>query len=216
MKKKRNNSIFKTEGVVEILEITGIVLAGGKSSRMGKNKAFLEIDGKPLIERNLATLESLFSDVLISSNTPELYRSYKEKVVQDQYIGTGPLGGLHACLEEAHTEYAFFVACDIPILNPELIRFMASLTEKGYDCIVPRTKDRIHPLFALYNKSCLPKIKDFLQEGHYKVIDFFPQLSVRYVKENELACFGDPRLLLCNVNTPEDWLNFQKKLVGKE
>lgn len=190
--------------------MTGIVLAGGKSTRMGKNKAFLELDGKPLIEKNLALLESLFSEVLISSNTPELYRSYGEKVVQDQYSGSGPFGGLQACLEEARAEYAFFVACDIPLLDPELIRFMASLTE-GYECVVPRTEDGLHPLFAFYHKSCLPKIEDFLKVGHFKVIDLIPLLSVRYVEEKELARFGVPRLLMCNVNTPEEWFEFQKK-----
>ncbi|AHF06373.1 Molybdopterin-guanine dinucleotide biosynthesis protein A [Desulfitobacterium metallireducens DSM 15288] len=195
-----------------MLEMTGIVLAGGKSSRMGKNKAFLEFDGKPLIEKNLAILETLFSEVLISSNTPELYKSYQEKVVQDRYSGSGPFGGLHACLEESRTEYAFFVACDIPILDPALIQYMASLTE-GYECVVPRTEDGMHPLFSFYNKSCLPKIEDFLKVGHFKVIDLFPFLSVRYVEEKELARFGDPRLLMCNVNTPEEWSGFQNRFM---
>lgn len=177
---------------------------------MGKNKAFLELDGKPLIEKNLALLESLFSEVLISSNTPELYWNYREKVVQDQYSSSGPFGGLQACLEEARTEYGFFVACDIPLLDPDLIQFMASLTE-GYECVVPRTEDGLHPLFAFYHKSCLPKIEDFLKDDHFKVVDLIPLLSVRYVEEKELARFGDPRLLMCNVNTPEEWFEFQKK-----
>ncbi|HVJ49750.1 MAG TPA: molybdenum cofactor guanylyltransferase [Desulfitobacterium sp.] len=201
-----------SEGAFKILEMTGILLAGGKSSRMGKNKAFLEVNGKPLIERNLELLKSIFTEVFISSNTPELYNCYREKVVQDRYPGSGPLGGLHACLEEVRTEYAFFVACDIPMLDPELIRFMASLTE-AYECVVPQTEDGLHPLFAFYNKSCLLRIEEFLQAGHFKVIDLIPQLSVRYVQEKELARFGDPRLLLCNVNTPEEWIRFQKKLV---
>lgn len=178
---------------------------------MGKNKAFLEFDGKPLIERNLDILKSLFNEVLISSNTPELYKSYHEKVVQDRYRESGPFGGLHVCLEEAKNEYAFFVACDIPILNGELIQFMASLT-KGYECVVPRTEDGLHPLFAIYHKSCLPKIEDFLQVGHFKVIDLIPQLSVRYVDESELACFGDPHMLMYNVNTPVEWSKFKNKL----
>lgn len=187
------------------------MLAGGKSSRMGKNKAFLEIDGKPLIEKKLDLLHSLFDEVLISSNTPELYKSYHEKVVNDQYLESGPFAGLHACLQEAHNDYAFFVACDIPILNLELIQFMASLT-KGYECVVPRTEDGLHPLFAFYHKSCLSKIEGFLQARHFKVIDLIPQLSVRYVEESELSCFGDPHMLMYNVNTPEEWSKFKNTL----
>lgn len=177
---------------------------------MGKNKAFLEVNGKPLIERNLELLRSIFTEVLISSNTPELYNCYCEKVVQDRYPEHGPLGGIHACLEEARSEYAFIAACDIPMLEPELIRFMASLTE-GYDITVPRTADGLHPLFAFYKRSCLPKMEDWLKANRLKIIDFIPQCSVRYVQEKELARFGDPRLLLCNVNTPEEWVRFQKE-----
>lgn len=194
-----------------ILNMTGILLAGGKSSRMGKNKAFLELNGKPVIERNLEILQSIFSEVLISSNSPELYTQYNAKVVEDHYVEQGPLGGIQACLREAASEYCFFAACDIPFLNPDLIRFMASLAEK-YDIVAPKTAEGIHPLYAFYKRSsCLPKIEKSLKEGILKTIDFFDQCSVRYISESEIEQFGDLQLLLYNVNTPDEWVKFQKK-----
>lgn len=178
---------------------------------MGRNKAFLEFEGKPLIDKNLAILESLFTEVLISSNTPELYSRYPEKVVPDHYTEQGPLGGLQACLQEMRTEVAFFAACDIPLIQPELIRFMASLTE-GYDVVLPKTAEGLHPLFAFYKRSCLPQIKNSLQTGRLRIIDFYPYVRVRYVEEEAIAQFGDPQWLLFNVNTPEEWTRFQQNV----
>lgn len=191
----------------KIFKMTGILLAGGKSSRMGKNKAFLELNGKPLIEWNLERLHSIFQEVLISSNEPGLYECYGEKVVYDRFAEHGPLGGLHACLEKAEHEYAFFAACDMPFLQADLIQFMASLTE-GQDIVVPEAAGGLHPLFAIYKRSCLPIIENNLKAGRLKIIDFYPQCNVRYVREKELEPFGDPNWLLSNINTPKEWANY--------
>ncbi|WP_425808155.1 molybdenum cofactor guanylyltransferase [Desulfitobacterium sp. Sab5] len=201
--------VFSQRGGFIILDFTGILLAGGKSSRMGKNKAFLELNGKPFIEKNLEILQLIFSEVFISSNTPELYSQYKVRVVQDHYVEHGPLGGIQACLQEAVSEFCFIAACDIPFLNPDLIHFMASLTER-YDIVAPKTAGGIHPLYAFYKRSsCLPKIEKSLKAGILKTIDFFDQCSVRYISESEIERFGNVQLLLYNVNTPEEWVKFQ-------
>jgi len=186
------------------LKATGVLLAGGKSSRMNKNKAFLELEGKPLVERSLAVLQRVFTEVLISSNAPELYSGYGVPVIQDQILERGPLEGLYQGLKSATNEWVFFVACDMPFLRVEVIRFLFTWTSK-YDAIVPRLQSGLHPLHSFYHRRCLPSIKNNLEAGRLKIIDFYPTCSVKYVEETELEIFSDLTKAFCNVNTPEEW-----------
>jgi molybdopterin-guanine dinucleotide biosynthesis protein A len=186
------------------LKATGILLAGGKSSRMKKNKAFLELEGKPLVERSLTVLQAVFTEVLISSNKPELYAGYEVPVILDEILGRGPLEGLYQGLKAATYDEVFFVACDMPFLRVELIRFMSSWIP-AYDVVVPQLQSGLHPLHAFYHRRCLPSIKNNLEAGRLKIIDFYPSCSVRYVEETELQAFSDLSKVFCNVNTPEDW-----------
>lgn len=185
------------------LEMTGIVLAGGKSSRMGRNKAFLEFEGQPFIERTLQVLRTVFSEVIISTNNPELYSSYEEKTVQDLYLDQGPLGGLHACLKAAQNDYSFFVACDMPFLNREIIRYFAQLTGEE-SIIVPVIKGGLHPLHAFYHKRCLPVIEKKLEAKRLKLIEILDECSVRYVHEEDLQKFPNFEQVFQNVNTPQE------------
>ncbi|KLU60124.1 molybdenum cofactor guanylyltransferase [Peptococcaceae bacterium CEB3] len=186
------------------LPATGILLAGGTNSRMGRNKAFLEFAGKPLIERSLAVLSSVFEEVLISSNEPALYQAYGVRVVQDQVLGRGPLAGLVAGLGAARFDTAFFTACDMPFVQEGLIRYLwRSLP--GYDIVVPRAGEGVHPLHAFYTKSCLAAMEENLRAGRHKIIAFYPSCRVRYVPIEELKVFGDAAKILANVNTPEEW-----------
>lgn len=192
------------------LKATGILLAGGKSSRMKKNKAFLELEGQPLVERSLGVLEAMFSEVLISSNEPELYTGYNVPVIQDEILDRGPLEGLYQGLKAATFESAFFVACDMPFLQMELIRFLFSWTSH-YDVVVPRLQSGLHPLHAFYNRRCLPHIKNNLEAGRLKIIDFYPACSVQYIEESDLTSFLNLQDVLCNVNTLEDWSTILKR-----
>lgn len=190
------------------LPMTGIVLAGGKSSRMGRNKAFLEWQGHPLIERSLQVLRPIFSEIIISTNNPELYEPYEVKTVQDIYVDQGPLGGLHACLGEAQNDYSFFVACDMPFLDPEVIRFLAELTGKE-SVIVPDVAGGLHPLHAFYHKNCLPIIEKKLKAKRLKLIEIYQECNVRYVREEEFRGFPEVRQTFSNINTPQEWLEIQ-------
>lgn len=188
------------------LKATGILLAGGKSSRMKIDKAFLELKGQPLVERSLEVLNSVFEEVIISSNKPELYASYQVPVIRDGVMDRGPLEGLYQGLKAAAYDAVFFVACDLPFLQAEIIRFLGKwLTE--YDIIVPRLGSGIHPLHAFYHRRCLPIIKNNLETGRLKIIDIYPFCSIRYIEEPELQAFGDLNKVFYNVNTPEDWLH---------
>jgi len=192
----------------EKLKMTGILLAGGKSTRMGTNKAFLELDGQTLVERSLSVLQNTFVEVLISSNQPEFY-PYGVRIIPDIFPEMGPLSGLHACLQAASFDQCFFVACDMPFLQEDLIRFLAGLSE-GYDVTVPRAAGGLNPLHAFYHKNCLPKIENNLKSGRLKIIDFYHKCNVRYVEEHELNGFGDLAMIFSNVNTPEEWDLIQK------
>lgn len=186
------------------LPATGIFLAGGKNSRMRRNKAFLELEGKPLVARSLAILRSLFTEVLISSNEPALYEAYGVPVIPDQEQGKGPLAGLAAGLKAASFASAFFVACDMPFVQAGAIRYLWQWVP-GHDVVVPRGYCGPHPLHAFYHKNCLPFIEENLKAGCYKIIDFYPSCRVHYVKEEELQTFGDVPKILSNVNTPGEW-----------
>jgi len=191
------------------LKATGILLAGGKSSRMNENKAFLELEGKPLVERSLTVLEAVFSEVLISSNKPELYATYEVPVIVDEIFGRGPLEGLYQGLKAATYDDVFFVACDMPFLNAALIRFL-SFQISTYDAVIPQLHSGLHPLHAFYHRRCLPTIKHNLEAGRLKIIDFYPSCSVRYVEETEFQAFSDLSKAFCNVNTPDDWAKILK------
>ncbi|MDQ7093173.1 molybdenum cofactor guanylyltransferase [Desulfosporosinus sp. PR] len=192
------------------LKATGVLLAGGKSSRMGKNKAFLELEGQPLAERSVQVLKEVFSEVLISSNTPELYTDFNVPVIQDRIPDRGPLEGLCQGLAAASFATVFFVACDMPFLQKELIRFQFSWTPR-YDIVVPRLRTGLHPLHAFYNRRCLPHIKDNLEAGRLKIVDLYSVCSVGYVDDSDLAGFSDLEDVFCNVNTPEDWSGIFKR-----
>lgn len=192
------------------LDATGILLAGGKNSRMKKNKAFLELEGQPLVERSLAVLQAVFAEVLISSNTPELYTKYDVPVIRDVVQERGPLEGLYQGLKAATYDEVFFVACDMPFLEAELIRFLAKWASE-YDVVVPRLPSGLHPLHAFYHRRCLPTIKRNLEAGCFKIMDLFHACSVRYVEETELQAFDNLINVFCNVNTPEDWSAILKR-----
>lgn len=209
------------KGTGNRLQATGILLAGGKSSRMRRNKAFLELNGEPLVARSLHVLREIFAEVLISSNDPHLYATYGVRVVPDLVQGRGPVGGLQAGLKAASFDYVFFVACDMPFLEPKLIRLL-SLWAGEYDVVVPQIEGKLNPLHAFYGRTCLPYVEKYLEAGRLKIIDFYPECKVRYVGPEEMAqAFGTgagenaaagekaaaERLeqAFLNVNTPEQW-----------
>jgi molybdenum cofactor guanylyltransferase len=201
---RRPLTIIRSNSIESKLAMTGIILAGGKSSRMGRNKAFLEFEGQTLIERSLRVLRSVFSEIIISSNSPELYDRYGEKIVEDIYLDQGPLGGLHACLNEAKYDFSFFVACDMPFLNAEVIRFLAGMKGEAA-IIVPEVDGGLHPLHAFYHKSCLPVIEKKLEAKSLKLTNIFQECSIRIVQEYEFKNFSQVRQVFKNINTPQEW-----------
>jgi molybdopterin-guanine dinucleotide biosynthesis protein A len=161
-------------------DITGVILVGGKSRRMGRDKAFLQIAGKPLFERVLETFRESFDRLLLVGDRAERFSGCGLPVLPDIYPGSA-LGGLYTALSHAETEYIFVSSCDLPFPNREILLFLCSLRE-GFDAVVPNPAHGFEPLFALYAKSCLEPIRGLLESGNRCVYDFYPQVRVRYVQ----------------------------------
>ena len=189
--------------------ITGIILAGGKSSRYGQNKALVEVNGIRLIERVIGVLEPLFEHLIIITNTPRDYAFLKLPMVEDLIKGLGPLGGIFTGLQTISDEAGLFVACDMPFVNAELIHHMADVME-DFDAVVPKVDWKIETLHAIYTKSCIPAIKELIDHRDYQIFNFFQKVRVRYLNENEIRGFDPELKSFFNINRPEELLNAAK------
>jgi FdhD protein len=184
--------------------IAGVILAGGESSRMGRNKALLEINGERMIETAYRRMAELFDEVILVTNTPDAYGFLPCRTIADIYPGMGPLGGIHAALSNCAAERAFVTGCDMPGLNPALIRELSSMPG-GVDVVIPETPGGLEPLHALYAKSCLPKMEKMLQAGERRILSFFDLAHVRLVPRGRIALLDPDFSSFRNINTPEDY-----------
>ena len=187
--------------------VSGVILAGGKSRRYGKNKALVNIDGIPLIQRVLRVMEALFPSVVLITNTPETYAFLNIPMHEDIIKGLGPLGGIFTGLSVIPENAGFFVACDMPSLNGDLIRYLAAV-RKNFDVVVPNISEQFEALHALYTKNCLPEIEQLIHSGAYQTIRLFQHVSVRYVKEVEIRRFDPELRSFSNINRPGEFHKF--------
>lgn len=184
-------------------DITGVILVGGKSRRMGRDKAFLDVAGKPLIERVLDVFRESFDRIVLVGDREERFAAYDLPVVPDIFPGSS-LGGLYTGLFHATTEYVFVASCDLPFPNADILRHLCSLKD-GFDAVVPSTKYGYEPLFALYAKNSLGPIKALLEAGEFCAYAWYPQVRVRYVSDEELAHIDKDGRAFLNVNTPDEF-----------
>nr|WP_279233507.1 molybdenum cofactor guanylyltransferase [Desulfofundulus thermobenzoicus] len=194
--------------------VTGVILVGGCSSRMGMNKALLSCGGERLLDRVVARVREAFPRVLLVGNQAEAYGYPGLPVVRDIFPGRGPLSGIHAALSAAGTPYIFVVACDMPFVDPALALHLARQAP-GHDVVVVRDGDKYEPLFAVYARECLPVIESLLyREKRPRVVDFFSAVRVKYIDQQDITAIADPRLVFFNVNTPGDWTEALKLING--
>jgi molybdopterin-guanine dinucleotide biosynthesis protein A len=181
-----------------------ILLAGGESRRMGRNKALLPWHGEPLIQHIAKKLATITDDIVLVTNTPREYEFLGLKMVTDCIPHGGSIVGLCSGLESVKNDWALAVACDMPLLNLDLVKYMASLREE-YDVVVPILDGREEPLHAFYRKSCLGSMKTHIRKGDRRIISFYSEVRVRRVEEDEIRQFDPNHLSFLNANTPDEW-----------
>lgn len=190
------------------IRYTGVVLAGGQSRRLGRDKRFLELEGRPLIAWVLERLAPLVDELLIVASDPTPLGTLGVPVVTDRFPGQGVLAGVHAGLAAAQGEWAFVVAADMPWLNPALLQAMSRLGGADEDAVVPRWRGELEPLHALYRPAvCAPAAEAALQRGERRVIAFYPAVRVRIMEESAVACWDPAGQSFSNINTAADWEN---------
>lgn len=190
-----NQSVFK--------DVSGIILVGGKSTRYGQNKAFVKIDGVCLIDRVIQVMRSLFQDIILITNTPHEYAHLGLPMHADIVKGLGPIGGVYTGLSVISDEAAFFVACDMPFLNKELIRYIIE-SRTHFDVVVPRISGMVEALHALYGRRCLPAVQELIDSRQYQTLRVFNQVSVRYIEEAEVRRIDPDLKSFININRPQD------------
>jgi molybdopterin-guanine dinucleotide biosynthesis protein A len=199
-----------------ILDISCIVLTGGKGLRLGQDKALETIGQKSLLEQVVFQLSLFNSSILIVTASersyPQLGGYSKLRVVGDIYPSRGPLGGIYTGLKVSDSFYNLVVACDMPFLNQALLSYMTGVST-DFDLVVPRLGNMIEPLHAVYSKACLAPIERLLKQGSLGVRELFTLVRVRYVEAEEIDGFDPEHLSFFNINTNSD-LARARELIG--
>ena len=186
------------------MDISCIVLAGGKGLRLGRDKALEVVDNRNLLQRVLSQLSSFSNDIIIVTAKDKSLSQFTGnsgfRIVADTYPGKGALVGMGTGLAASNSLYNLVVACDMPFLNQALLRYMIGLSA-GFDLVVPRLGDLVEPLHAVYSKSCLAPIERLLKQGNLKVNALFDLVKVRYVETEEIDRFDPQHLSFFNINT---------------
>ena len=183
-----------------------IVLAGGDSKRLGSPKALLDFCGQSLIERIVERLKQSFDEITVVTDRPELYHGLPVRLTGDLLTEEkkSPLRGIHAGLSVSDLPYQFVVACDMPLLNLELIAYMSRFAA-DHDAVVPRVDNYFQPLHAFYNRTCIGVIEEQVRKGCYKVTDFYSELKIRFISAAEIARFDPEQESFININTWPDY-----------
>ncbi len=187
--------------------ITGIVLAGGVSRRLGRDKAVEPLAGAPLIRRVINRLSQVAEQIVVvvddEGRSSEMALPASVRVVVDIYANCGSLGGIFTGLSAADGDWGIVVACDMPFLNLDLLRHMLTIRD-GYDVVIPVLGNHPEPTHAAYSKVCLPHIEKRLQASDLKIVRFFDEVRVKYVPQNEIDKIDPEHLSFFNVNTQCD------------
>lgn len=195
-----------------MLANTGVILAGGKSSRMGFDKQFIRMKGKLIVEYQVEALSKIFEEIIIVTNKPEEYQGFGCKLASDELPDFGPLGGIHAALKASQSEYSFFIACDMPFINPEYILFMKDRLNEADSrpqAIVTRFGNWIEPFNAYYSKSLLPVILKAYEDRELRISRMLEKSETLYIDETVARGFSPDWDMFANINTRKDLKRFK-------
>jgi molybdopterin-guanine dinucleotide biosynthesis protein A len=199
------------------LDITAVILAGGKSSRLGRSKALQVVGDKSLIQWVIDRLATFTSEIIIVTAYGEPVRhssNMATKVVADVYPGKGPLVGLYSGLVASSGSHAIVVGCDTPFLSTRQLGYMIHI-RSTFDAVIPRMNNKLEPLCAVYSRSCLSSVRQLLDRNELSVISLFGMIKVRYVEEEEINRFDPDHLSFFNINSQDD-LEKAKKLATEK
>jgi molybdenum cofactor guanylyltransferase len=189
------------------VDISCIALAGGKSSRLGRNKLTEIIGGRTLFEGVLNTLAVLQSEIIVVTSTqpelPEVEKASRFRIVSDAYPGAGSLGGICTGLEASNSHLNIVVACDMPFLNTRLLKYMVQIA-KGFDLVAFNKDEKFEPMHAIFSKNCIAPMRDLIRRNSLRIIGILPSIKVRYITDEELDRFDPDRLSFFNINTEAD------------
>ncbi len=161
-------------------DITGIILSGGKSTRMGSDKGQKEFMGKPLVEYAIEALRPNCGNLVLSANRPLDYQKYNIQIIEDEIIGVGPMGGIHSCLKQSKNEINIFLSCDTPYIDSRFINFLIKNIDKNFDALVPVHPDnKVEPLCAYYNSVLTEVLRAFIDDGNYKLMNFLDSVKMK-------------------------------------
>ena len=183
--------------------MTSVILAGGRSRRLGRDKALERVGVCPLIQHVIGRLSTLGNEIIVVTSRTDTLPELGVRKVADIYPDKGPLGGIFTGLKAATTQYCVVVGCDMPLLNVALLRHLMDLSP-GYDVVLPRTGGNVEPLHAVYSRDCLEVIERALQEDRLQIQSFFHEVKVRYVENAELSRFDPQHISFFNVNSESD------------
>jgi molybdopterin-guanine dinucleotide biosynthesis protein A len=200
-------------------DITGVILSGGKSTRMGTNKSLLKFGGKILIQRLVELLDSIFSEVIISTNDPEVYEFTRRKIIRDLIPDKGPLSGIHSALQRSSNQKNFILSCDMPFVTKELINYLCDYNT-GKQIVLPKAEGRIQQLCGVYSKSIFTEVENLLADsqktgGNFKgsIYELIERVETEIVEVDKLE-FYNPNIFF-NVNSPEDY-EYMKRIFETE
>jgi molybdopterin-guanine dinucleotide biosynthesis protein A len=182
---------------------TGVILAGGENRRMPLLKAFIEVEGQKIIEKNLTIMKDLFREVFIVTNQPEAYSYLGVPMLGDVYDSRGPMTGIFTVLLNSSQNWVFITACDMPFIHKPLIKHIYSKRE-NFDAVVPSLKNRTEPLFALYSTRLLGSMEKAVLEDRKSLNDFLRGKRVQYIPIKEIGKLDPDVLSFVNLNTPAD------------
>ena len=188
----------------QIVGVAAIILAGGKSSRMGRPKALMAFDGEPLIAHLVRLLQRVFPKIVIVAAPEQELPDLPAALVRDELPFQGPVGGIYYGLRAAGAESAFVTSCDAPFLNLSLVKFLTTKISQQ-DVVVPYWQERFQPLHAVYRASVVPLLADQLEQGELRPVTLFQRVRTLKIDEEEIRRFDPEGLSFLNMNTPEDY-----------
>jgi molybdopterin-guanine dinucleotide biosynthesis protein A len=198
--------------------MTSIILAGGRSSRLGRNKSLQIVAGKTLIQWAIDRLAILSTEIIVATARGEEipYSSNASlKTVADIHPGKGPLAGIYSGLIASSSPRAIVVSCDTPFLSVGLLEYMTQ-TCPGFDIVVPRIQEKIEPLCAVYSKNCVDPIQELLEKNELKIIELYPMVTASYIEEAEIDRFDPEHLSFFNINSQSDLDRARRLAAQKE